>query len=59
MPRLPEDGYESDDSENLLEQGARRAKNLWSGFLDFAMQGNVLEIAFGLMYSPLPLSFLI
>ncbi|KAK4449903.1 putative large-conductance mechanosensitive channel [Podospora aff. communis PSN243] len=51
MPRLPEDGegYESDDSENLFEQGARKAKNLWSGFLDFAMQGNVLEIAFGLI----------
>ncbi|KAK0645688.1 large-conductance mechanosensitive channel [Cercophora newfieldiana] len=51
MPRLPEDGegYESDDSENLLETGARKAKHLWSGFLDFAMQGNVLEIAFGLI----------
>lgn len=51
MPRLPDDGegYESDDSENLLETGARKAKHLWSGFLDFAMQGNVLEIAFGLM----------
>jgi len=51
MPRLGDDheGYESDDSENVLEQGARHAKNLFSGFLDFAIQGNVLEIAFGLM----------
>lgn len=51
MPRLPDDdnGYESSDSENLVERGARHAKGIWTGFLDFALQGNVLEIAFGLI----------
>ena len=51
MPRLPvhDDGDDSDSDDNILDRGARRAKNVWQGFLDFAFQGNVLEIAFGLM----------
>lgn len=54
MPRQPSperapnsrDGHESD---SLLEAGHRRAKRVVDGFLDFALQGNILEIAFGLM----------
>lgn len=50
MPRLPvHDEDDSDSDDNILDRGARRAKNVWQGFLDFAFQGNVLEIAFGLM----------
>lgn len=46
MPRL-------DESEELLvnvsQDVGRRAKNLWQGFKDFALQDNVLEVAVGLM----------
>lgn len=28
----------------------RRVKKLWKGFIDFAVQDNVLEVAVGLMY---------
>lgn len=37
------------ESDSLLERGQRRAKRIWEGFLDFAFQGNILQIAFGLM----------
>ena len=55
MPPRPDnthnDGYESDSSDdNFFEEGARRVRSVWRGFIDFAFQGNVLEIAFGLMY---------
>jgi large conductance mechanosensitive channel len=44
------DSFESDDEDDtLLEHGARRARRVVNGFVDFAFQGNVLEIAFGLM----------
>lgn len=46
MPRL---GDLSDDEETVLSQTRHKAGRLWSGFLDFAMQGNILEIAFGLI----------
>ncbi|KAL2129514.1 hypothetical protein VTI74DRAFT_7664 [Chaetomium olivicolor] len=46
MPRLPID---SDDEHALLDEGRRRAKRIVHGFIDFAFQGNVLEIAFGLI----------
>ncbi|KAK0617848.1 large-conductance mechanosensitive channel [Bombardia bombarda] len=50
MPiRLTNNGYESEDSDDLLEQGRRRARRVIDGFIDFAFQGNVLEIAFGLI----------
>jgi large conductance mechanosensitive channel len=49
MPRLNDQGQE-DDEHRLLEEGRQRVKNLWEGFIDFALQGNILEIAFGLMY---------
>ncbi|CRJ91761.1 Anditomin synthesis protein L like [Verticillium longisporum] len=40
---------DSDEEEGLLSRGGDRARRLWSGFIDFAMQGNILEIAFGLI----------
>ncbi|KAL2139061.1 hypothetical protein VTI28DRAFT_5846 [Corynascus sepedonium] len=46
MPRLPDD---SDEEVDLLDQGRRRASRILHGFIDFAFQGNVLEIAFGLI----------
>jgi len=57
MPRLSDDNarpgaaaYDSsDEDDTLLELGERRVRRVWEGFLDFAFQGNVLEIAFGLM----------
>lgn len=62
MPRLSDDharpgaraargAYDSssDEDDTLLELGERRVRRVWEGFIDFAFQGNVLEIAFGLM----------
>lgn len=46
MPRLGDDGQEE---ETLLEYGTKRTRRIVGGFLDFATQGNILEIAFGLM----------
>ncbi|KAH6632647.1 large-conductance mechanosensitive channel [Chaetomium tenue] len=46
MPRLAD---ESDEEHDLLDQGRRRARRILHGFIDFAFQGNVLEIAFGLI----------
>jgi large conductance mechanosensitive channel len=41
---------ENDDEErDLLDEGRRRAGRILGGFIDFAFQGNVLEIAFGLI----------
>lgn len=37
-------------SGRLVHAGKKQVKMLWGGFVDFALQGNVLEIAFGLMY---------
>ncbi|KAK0701817.1 large-conductance mechanosensitive channel [Lasiosphaeria miniovina] len=48
-PRLGNNGYEDDDDQDLLDEGRRRASRILSGFIDFAFQGNVLEIAFGLI----------
>lgn len=47
MPRLPDD--DSDDDLDILDEGRRRASRILHGFIDFAFQGNVLEIAFGLI----------
>jgi large conductance mechanosensitive channel len=46
MPRLNHNGEEE---ETLMESGQRRARRFFEGFLDFALQGNILEIAFGLI----------
>ncbi|KAK4034579.1 large-conductance mechanosensitive channel [Parachaetomium inaequale] len=58
MPRLPDD---SDEDHDLLDEGRRRASRILHGFIDFAFQGNVLEIAFGLilasMFTALVTSF--
>lgn len=47
MPRLNQYGQE--ESATLLDGGGQRVRRLWAGFVDFALQGNILEIAFGLM----------
>lgn len=47
MPRLNEYGQE--ESATLLEESTERVRRVWDGFIDFALQGNILEIAFGLM----------
>jgi large conductance mechanosensitive channel len=43
-----------DDAGEALLQGEqeveKRARRFWSGFSDFALQDNVLEVAVGLMY---------
>ncbi|KAI0447791.1 large-conductance mechanosensitive channel [Xylaria telfairii] len=38
-----------DEHRSLLEEGEERAKAVFSGFIDFAFSGNILEIAFGLI----------
>lgn len=38
-----------DQLREAEEVVSRRAKHLWSGFSDFALQDNVLEVAVGLM----------
>jgi large conductance mechanosensitive channel len=51
-PRLgPDGGYEDDEESDhdLLDESRRRASRILHGFIDFAFQGNVLEIAFGLI----------
>ncbi|OLN97598.1 Large-conductance mechanosensitive channel [Colletotrichum chlorophyti] len=40
---------DSREEESLLSRGHERARRFWSGFIDFALQGNILEIAFGLI----------
>ncbi|KAI9902597.1 hypothetical protein N3K66_001949 [Trichothecium roseum] len=37
------------ETDTLLERNKRRARRLWDGFVDFAFQGNILQIAFGLI----------
>ncbi|KDN66545.1 putative large conductance mechanosensitive channel protein [Colletotrichum sublineola] len=37
------------EEDSLLGRGRERARRFWSGFIDFALQGNILEIAFGLI----------
>ncbi|KAI0023087.1 gated mechanosensitive channel [Xylariomycetidae sp. FL0641] len=44
-------GSRDDDEERhpLLQESERRARRFFSGFIDFAFSGNILEIAFGLI----------
>lgn len=44
-----DDDDDEDERRDLLNEGRRRARRIWGGFVDFAFQGNVLEIAFGLI----------
>ncbi|KAJ4389943.1 hypothetical protein N0V93_007416 [Gnomoniopsis smithogilvyi] len=46
MPRLGDNGQEE---ESLIEYGTRKTRRILDGFVDFATQGNILEIAFGLI----------
>lgn len=53
MPGSYRDEPLSDEEDNAwaerLGEGERRMRRVWDGFLDFALQGNILEIAFGLI----------
>lgn len=40
------------ETDSLLGRGHRKVKRIWDGFIDFACQGNILQIAFGLMCVP-------
>ncbi|KAK0391149.1 hypothetical protein NLU13_0650 [Sarocladium strictum] len=40
---------QASERDALVERGAREVKRLWDGFVDFAFEGNVLQIAFGLI----------
>lgn len=46
-PFLNDSDLEQDGT--VMEVGERAVKRVWEGFLDFALQGNILEIAFGLI----------
>lgn len=50
MPgRHRDEEHGSQESDSLLERGQRKVKRFWEGFVDFAFQGNILQLAFGLM----------
>ena len=46
---MPRDVESADETDTLLERSRHKVKRLWNGFVDFAFEGNVLQIAFGLM----------
>ncbi|KAH7017597.1 large-conductance mechanosensitive channel [Ilyonectria destructans] len=46
---LPDEESGSSESDSLLDRGQRKVKRFWDGFIDFAFQGNILQIAFGLI----------
>lgn len=48
MPSDIEHG--SSETESLLGRSRHKMKRFFDGFVDFAFQGNILQIAFGLMY---------
>lgn len=37
------------ETDSLLDKGRTRVARFFHGFVDFAFQGNILQIAFGLM----------
>lgn len=41
------------ETESLLGRSRHRVRRFFDGFIDFAFQGNILQIAFGLMCGPL------
>ncbi|KAJ8127239.1 hypothetical protein O1611_g6399 [Lasiodiplodia mahajangana] len=49
MPLLYGSSVANEEQRSLLEQGEEQAKRVFSGFIDFAFSGNILEIAFGLI----------
>ncbi|ODA76269.1 hypothetical protein RJ55_08114 [Drechmeria coniospora] len=47
---MPADAQQSaSEVESLLDRGQRQVKRFFDGFIDFAFQGNILQIAFGLI----------
>ncbi|CAH0048889.1 unnamed protein product [Clonostachys solani] len=48
-PPLFRDEAAASETDSLLERGQRKAKRIFDGFVDFAFQGNILQIAFGLI----------
>jgi large conductance mechanosensitive channel len=40
---------EASESDSLLDRGHREIRRFWDGFIDFAFQGHILQIAFGLI----------
>ncbi len=55
-PTAEPDGARRQEEESVLEAGERKVRQLWGGFVDFALKDNVLEVACGLMYVMWPLS---
>ncbi|KAI1426854.1 large-conductance mechanosensitive channel [Xylaria sp. FL1777] len=49
MPLFYASANNDDEHRSLLEQSEERAKRMFTGFIDFAFSGNILEIAFGLI----------
>ncbi|KAI3322219.1 gated mechanosensitive channel [Xylariaceae sp. AK1471] len=49
MPLSYGSSFTEEERQNLLEQGEQRAKRMFTGFVDFAFSGNILEIAIGLI----------
>ncbi|KHN95831.1 Large-conductance mechanosensitive channel [Metarhizium album ARSEF 1941] len=47
MPGDVENG--TGETESLLSRGRHQVKRFFDGFVDFAFQGNILQIAFGLI----------
>lgn len=43
-------GEPEEERRTLLQEGEQKAQRIFSGFIDFAFSGNILEIAFGLMW---------
>ncbi|KAI0890190.1 gated mechanosensitive channel [Annulohypoxylon maeteangense] len=39
----------NEERRTLLEEGEQKAQRIFSGFIEFAFSGNILEIAFGLI----------
>ncbi|KEY65054.1 hypothetical protein S7711_08444 [Stachybotrys chartarum IBT 7711] len=46
---MPQDAESANEADSLLGRGQREVKRFWEGFIDFAFQGNILQIAFGLI----------
>lgn len=49
-PYLRDEESGASETDSLLGKSSRNMKRIWDGFVDFACQGNILQIAFGLMY---------
>ncbi|KAI0470148.1 large-conductance mechanosensitive channel [Xylaria cf. heliscus] len=49
MPLMYGSSINNEEQRSLLQEGEERAKRMFTGFIDFAFSGNILEIAFGLI----------